>query len=133
HYRFGLGDKKADQLLQRLARLKNHAGRTILEANLYQPETWREISDLNNGHGFDLITCRPEGPFGRNSHKDLQTIKDVESSSNRKEEILLMFLEKALKLLSPEGGTLLLQIPVVETNTQTAKEFWDNYIERKNK
>ncbi len=119
---------------QELEDLVSNPKREIIEGNLYTSKSWNRIKEKiqNETDGFDLIACRPQGPFGHFASKQTETIQDViETDSNSKEELFVMLLERTLKLLSPDGGILLTQVPVMGTKPKIAAAFWKEYLERK--
>ena len=114
--------------------LANDPRREILEGNLYNASTWNKLAEKldTDGKGFDLITCRPQGPFGHTVGQGTETILNVEEThSSSREEIFAILLEKALNLLSPDGGILLTQTPDLGTDFKTLNEFWASYTAKK--
>lgn len=103
--------------------------RNIIEGNLYKSETWRKIGGGESSN-FDLIVCRPVGPF---KNRDVSTIRSVKDEALIREEIFVVLLERALKLLSKDGGILFTQVPILGTDRQVWEDFWEDYIQKKQK
>ena len=104
--------------------------RRIIEGDLYAGKTWREIDKdckENNGEKFDLIICRPQGPFGRGDG----SITNIPDMGISREEIYASLLDRSLRLLSPEGGTLFSQVPELGTDKKVTEIFWRTYTEKK--
>lgn len=120
---------------QILKRIIQSPKREIVEGDLYKTETWKklqEAADQKTENGFDLIVCRPEGPFAvRSRPVNSRSIADVEDESQNREEIYVMLLEKAMNMLSPDHGLLFSQIPGLNTPSDIKKEFWNSYIKKK--
>ena len=115
---------------QKLQKLITDERRTILEGNLYKNATWEKIAQEAGDEGFDLIVCRPEGPFGHSQFPE-EDIRGVKAPGSVKGEIFVYFLERVLKLLSIQGGILFTQIPVIGIDKADMNSFWEGYITRK--
>lgn len=129
-----LQDPKNYQFDEYLRGIINSSNRNIITGNLYEGKTWKAIKEQNNtsiNKGFDLIVCRPEGPF-RNARRDTHSIKGVSDTGTSREEIFVSLLERTLNLLSNEEGMLFVQTPDLKTNPQIAQKFWEDYIKSKN-
>ncbi len=103
--------------------------RFILEGNLYKKDTWKKLTTEGEG-SFDLIICRPEGPFQNTGFKN---IEDIEDGGLQREKIFISLLERTLNLLSLEGGMLFSQIPTLNTNRDITEKFWSEFILKKKK
>jgi hypothetical protein len=124
------GDYNSEQYLRSLV---ENDKRNLIIGNLYSTKTWREIEKDNTsrgGGGFDLVVCRPEGPFVNAINKDI-SIKGVSDTGFSREEIFVSLLERALNLLSNDGGMLFTQTPDLETKQGVVKKFWEDYVKRK--
>lgn len=125
-------EQKYGQVKNRFSYLVNNPKRKIIEGDLYKGKTWRSIRDDNSsnsgGEGFDLIVCRPEGPF-RNTN--LQNIESISDDGVAREEIFVSLLERSLEILSGEDGTLFTQTPNLITDDSISSVFWSSYISKK--
>jgi hypothetical protein len=110
--------------LEKMRRITESPKRFLLEGNLYESKAWRELETDK----FDVIVCRPEGPFG---NSDSKNVKDVPDGNFGKEKIFISLLNKSLGLLSEDGGILFTQIPFLNTDQETYDNFWKDYIKRK--
>jgi len=122
---------------QRLKSIVQESKRNIIEGNLYKNETWKKIiedSKQKQRPAFDLIICRPEGPFAASGKPNTKgiSILDVEDDGVAREEIYIRLLEKALSMLAVYG-LFLSQIPGIKTPPSLKEEFWKQYIPRKEK
>lgn len=115
--------------------LATNPRREIIEGNLYTGETWRRIDERNTvfgAAGFDLITCRPQGPFGHTSVKSPGVhLVAREQDAYHQEEIFISLLNRTLALLSPEGGLLYLQTPNLGTPEELTRDFWERLVVEK--
>src|SRR5262249_24172726 len=97
--------------------------------------TWKQIQayeEANNVNGFDLIICRPQGPFGYYTHQDLEGTQDIERTThNTSGEVFATLLDRTLDLMSPDDGAFFLQLPVLNIESSTVRKFWREYISRK--
>jgi hypothetical protein len=105
--------------------------RVVVEGDLYEGATWRKLREqsLHTGAAFDLIVCRPEGPFGE-AHLSPNVNKVVDGGL-AKEEIFVSLLNRTLELLSTEGGMLFTQIPKLKANPEIFRIFWEKYVKQK--
>jgi hypothetical protein len=116
-------------------RLVQDSRRSILEGNLYGSRAWHELTQIaREGHGFDLIACRPVGPFGHNLgvaglHHSVVSVSD---DALVREQIFVALLERAMNLLSVEGF-LLTQMPELDTSEIVSATFWERFILEKEK
>ena len=113
-----------------LDKLIDDPRRIVLEGDLYKSDIWRMLKNEKD-HGFDLIICRPGGPFGETYNST--SINDVKDTNMVKEEIFIVLMDRALKLLSPDGGMLFSQIPKLDTEQSISDKFWEKYVEDKTK
>jgi len=125
---FGVTEKETQDRSEILDDLVNNKKRLIIEGSLYQGKIWNKLFAENKNIGFDIIVCRPEGPFG---HTDEKNIKDVPDNGLSREKIFVVLLERTLRLMSEDGGLLFTQIPELKTPTKDWDEFWENYIPKK--
>ncbi|MBP6925752.1 MAG: hypothetical protein KBC22_01695 [Candidatus Pacebacteria bacterium] len=127
---FGKGQDPA-----KLKKIIDDPKRDIITGDLYKTETWKKLKDSaheKTQDGFDLIICRPEGPFAVTSKPfNSVSIANVEDATLGREEIYIMLLEKALKLLSPHRGLLFSQIPGLDTPRDIKETFWTKYVQQK--
>jgi hypothetical protein len=120
---------------QELTELIQNPKREILEGNLYESKTWRALKERMSADisGFDLIVCRPQGPFGHFASPKTETIVNVkEDGTNAREQIFAMLLDRVLPLLSSEEGVLLTQTPAIDTDPKLVGQFWSEYERKKN-
>jgi len=120
-----------------VSNLRDDSRRKIIERNLYAGKTWKALSkELQEKglDGFDVITCRPQAPFGYTKGIYAQSANDiVEEKTYFTEEIYVALLNRALSLMNPDGGLFFLQKPVLNTDEKTEEEFWKKYLEDKEK
>lgn len=116
-----------------LSNLINNPKRIIIEGDLYKRKTWTKLKKDNaehGGDGFDVVICRPEGPF-RNSN--VPNIENVKDEGIAREEIFAALLQRGLDILSKDGGILFTQIPNLRTNNEILNIFWKRYVLEKQK
>lgn len=110
----------------------NNPKRSIIEGDLYTGKTWRQISktlEQEELPGFDLIVCRPQGPFGYSHSKMWEySIRRAHDEGLALEEIFVVLLRRALKLLSKDGGMLFTQEPILSTDPVIKNKFWEKLI-----
>lgn len=119
--------------LIKLKEIIHNPKRFIIEGDLYKTKTWAEIKKnevQRDGSGFDVMVCRPEGPFGNSR---LPNIKHIKDEGTAKEEIFVSLLEKAMNMLSTEKGILFVQGPDLNTDDKILDTFWKNYVLKKQK
>jgi hypothetical protein len=97
-----------------MRRILHAENRTVLEGNLLTSCTWRAIEKIMDNltiPSFDLILCRPSGPFETSF---LRRPNDHYFSKPKPYlPIYLSLLNRAYRLLSPHNGILLTQIPEI--------------------
>lgn len=117
--------------------LTDNPKRDILEGNLYEGSTWKRIQSYEKEKdivGFDLIVCRPQGPFGHMATNEYKSTQDVERTpENSSGAVYKALLDRTLDLMSVDDGLFFLQIPVVNIDLPTVREFWKEYESAKKK
>ncbi len=104
----------------------DNKSRTVLEGNVYERETLNSIKshmDLRGIEGFDVITCRPFGPFS----EDIVEEAIGQVDPNKLKEYFYIQLTRYLSLLN-KGGVMITQIPNTRGSNITEEEI--NTIEK---
>lgn len=92
----------SDTTMRSILRAPN---RRVIEGNLLRSATWRKIYIDQ----FDLIVCRPCGPF---EAKSIRLNEDIgQNDATAYLPIYLSLLNRAYRLLSHHNGMLLTQVP----------------------
>jgi len=101
----------------RLNALKSSDKHLVVTGDLFDLSDWRRLPASIN---YDLIVCRPEGPFRNrivNPREGAELNFKPRFEDDTKSSAFLMLLKKALKRLE-KGGVLVLQLPALELENE---------------
>lgn len=89
---------------------KKHKNLNIIKGNIYSNKAWKKISERARlTDGFDVIFCRPVGPFERR----IMPLPGEDPSRLVNAELVLFksFLERTYEVMSRRNSTLLFTLP----------------------
>lgn len=98
----------------------------IIVGNLYQGKIWGKIKKYlteRNFSGFDLIVCRPLGPFVHKAGFECKFRQEYL-------EIYFKLLQRAYNLLSPDNGIILTELPEFKGRQELDKAFCSVWMEK---
>ena len=108
--------------------------RTKIAGNLYFPKSWTEIKRKQAEKGvkdFNLIVCRPIGPFSAEAILGNRTQVLTEEELGVYLYIYTDMLENSLRLCSPDHGRIFTEVPRIGIPDDLLQSFADNLNEVK--